>query len=138
MGIGVILLGMAVVWLLVFLWIGGPILLTDWVRNRRREAIRRQIALTEAIEGQFGSIVAPVVQKRLWGPWQIRIAVPFTRPSAVAKILSLAHEMLSAADRMKPSRYQIVLTPQPESIHEKRETRESQSVARWPNEIVAA
>jgi glutathione S-transferase len=95
---------------------GGPVVLVDWLRKRREETIRRQIVLTEAIDGHFGAIVSPVVmvKRPIWGPWKILMAVPFARPAAVARILALANEVLSVADRMSPDRYEIVLTPKPD------------------------
>ncbi len=138
MGIGVMSLGMLVFWLFVFLWIGGPMVLLGWLRNRRQEAIRRQIALTEAIDSQLGAIVAPVVSKPLWGPWQIQIAVPFSRPAAVGRILAVAHEVLSVADRMNPGRYQIVLTSKQEPIRKEREARPIRFTERWPGHTVVA
>jgi len=138
MGIGLMLLGMLVFWLFVFLWIGGPMVLLDWLRNRRKEAIRRQIALTEAIDSRLGAIVAPVVKKPLWGPWQIQIAVPFSRPATVGRILAVAHEVFSAADGTNPSRYRIVLTSKQDLIREERQVRASRSASQWPGEAVAA
>lgn len=124
-------LSLVVVPLYVALWIGGPMVLTDWLRKRRQETIKRQIALTDAIDGQFGAMVAPVVKRPLWGPWQIQIAVPFARPAAVGKILEVAHEVLSVADRMNPGRYEIVLTPKPDPMREEREMRAIQPAMRW-------
>jgi hypothetical protein len=58
--------------------------------------------------------VAPVVRKPLWGPWEILIAVPFARPATVGTIISVAHRVLSHADRLAHGDYRIVLTPQDE------------------------
>ncbi|HWU38609.1 MAG TPA: hypothetical protein VN203_13255, partial [Candidatus Acidoferrum sp.] len=111
---------------------GGPFVLVNWLRKRRREVIMQQIALTDAIDGNFGAIVSPVVTVRrpLWGPWQIKIALPFTRPAAVGRVLSLAHEVLAMAGRMNPNRYEIVLAPTPEAIR-KDNTPPYQSAERW-------
>jgi len=89
------------------------VLVSRWIRARR-EALGRQIALADAIDQEFAGIVAPVVTKPLWGPWQIRIAVPFTRPESVGTLFSVAHRVLSFADRMNPGRYRIVLTSREE------------------------
>jgi len=132
------LLGMAVVSLLAFLWIGAPILLTTWLRKRREEATQWQIALTDAIDGQLGMIVAPVVRQPLWGPRQIQLAVPFTRPSAAGRILAVAHQVLSAFDRMGPARYQLVLTPKPEPVRQGGEIPASRSAERWPGDTALA
>ncbi|HEX7512126.1 MAG TPA: hypothetical protein VF464_02040 [Candidatus Methylomirabilis sp.] len=106
-----LLLAVAMVTLYVFLWIGAPILLVGWLRSRRQEAIQRQIKLTDAIDARLGSIVSPVVTKPLWGPWRVRIAMPLIRPAPVGRILAITHGVLSGIDRVKPGRYQIVLTP---------------------------
>ena len=106
-----LLLAVAMVTLYFFLWIGAPILLVGWLRSRRQEAIQRQIALTDAIDGQFGPVVSPVVTKPLWGPWRVRIAMPLTRPVPVGRILAITHGVLSGVDRVNPGHYQIVLTP---------------------------
>jgi hypothetical protein len=106
-----LLLAVAMVTLYFFLWIGAPILLVGWLRSRRQEAIQRQIALTDAIDGQLGPVVSPVVTKPLWGPWRVRIAMPLTRPVPVGRILAITHGVLSGVDRVNPGHYQIVLTP---------------------------
>ena len=138
MGTDSILLGVVVASAFALLWFANPFVLMDRVRNRRDETIRRQIALTDAIDAELGAIVAPVVKKPLWGPWQIRIAVPFTRPAAVGRILAVAHEVFSASDRMSPDRYEIVLTPKQDPIREERKTRASQPAVRWHGDTIAA
>lgn len=90
--------------------------LAAWRERRVKAAVARQIALTDAIAAEFGAIVAPVVRKPLWGPWEIEIAVPFARPAAVGTILSIAHRVLAFAERTRPGRYRIVLTPQEEPV----------------------
>ncbi len=108
---------------------GGPVILVDWVRKRRRETVMQQIALTDAIYAQFGSIASPVVKRPLWGPRQIEFQVG---PRAVAKVLVAAHEVFSVADRMNLSRYQIVLTPRREPVRE-----EDKASARWSGDTIA-
>ncbi len=112
--------------------VGGPMLLMDWLRKRREETIRLQIALTDAIDGELGAIVSPVMKRPFWGPWQLRIAVPFARPAAVGRILALAHEVLSVADRMSPDRYQIVLTPKQDAIRTERSPGVTVPGGTWP------
>lgn len=138
MGAGPIWVGVVIFPLIVFVLIGGPMVLADWLRNRRQQAITRQIALTDAIDGELGAIVAPVVKKPLWGPWQIRIAVPFARTAAVGKILGVAHEVLSVADRMNPGRYEIVLTPTQDPMREERKARAGRPAERWPGGRILA
>ncbi len=101
--------------LLPLIAVGTLLELAAWWERRRQTAIARQIALTDAIGGELGAIVAPVVTKPLGRPWQIEIAVPFTRDATVGRILSIAHRVLSFAERMSPGDYRIVLTPPAES-----------------------
>lgn len=81
-------------------------------RERRIEgAVARQIALTDAIAEELGAVVAPVVTKRPWGPWRVRMAVPFGRPATTSRVLAIARRVL---DRACASGYEIVLVPQAE------------------------
>ena len=91
--------------------IGAIWLLDRWDRWRR-DAIERQMSLTEAIHRQFGAIVAPVVTRRFWGRWQVVIAVPFARPEIVAGLLALAQQAVPPSVRRSPRAFRIVLTPQ--------------------------
>ena len=97
---------------IVSVW--GLLELAAWQNRRRQETANRQIALTDAIWREVGAVASPVVKRPFFGPWQIQIAVPFSRPATVGTVLSVAHRILSFADRMGPRPYQIVLTPQDE------------------------
>lgn len=114
---------------------GGPVVLVDWLRKRRREVVMQQIALTDAIYAQFGAIASPVVKRPLWGPRQIQFEVG---RGAAAKVLAAAHEVLSVADRMNLGRYQIVLTPGPEPVREEEKTPTRQSTKRWHGDSIVA
>lgn len=138
MQIGVILVSVAASLLLGFALVGGPMLLVDWFRKRRQEAIDRQIALTDAIDGRLGAIVSPVVRKPLWGPWEIQIAVPFIRSAAVGKVLSVVDEVFSSVEGMDSSSYRIVLRAKQVPIREVREPRARRSATRWAGRPVAA
>ena len=81
-------------------------------RDRSRAAaVERQIALTDAITGELGAIVAPVVRKRPGGWWEVQMAVPLERTATVGRVVAIAHDVLAFADRGR-GRYEIVLTPQ--------------------------
>jgi hypothetical protein len=95
--------------MLPILAVVGLLLLSDWRERRHATRIARQIRLTDAIAGELGAIVAPVVTRRLGGPWRIEIAVPLGRTALVARILGIAHQALQ---RMAPEPYELVLTPQ--------------------------
>lgn len=131
MGTGTILLGMVVFSLAVFVLIGGPAIVTDWRRQRRTEATWRQIALTDAIDGRLGPIVSPVVTKLLWGPWQVQIAVPFTRPGTVGTILQVVEETLAPSADSPGGQYRVVLTPQPDASLAAGAARPNHSAANW-------
>lgn len=99
-------------------FVGWPIALIallDWNRRRREAAVRRQIALTDAIDGQVGAVVAPVVKKPFWRPWQIEVALPFDRPLTVGRILAVMHQALRAGDGTDATRYRIILAPKQEA-----------------------
>jgi hypothetical protein len=87
----------------------GLLSLAAW-RDRRREAvIARQIRLTDAIAEELGAIVAPVVEKRLGGPWRVAIHVPVGRPAIVSRIVAIAHDTLT---RVGTTPYELVLIPE--------------------------
>jgi hypothetical protein len=91
-------------------FVGFLLELTDWRERRRHAAIARQVALTDAIAAELGGIVAPLVEPSLWGPWRVHIAVPFSRPFLVGRIVAIANRVLARV----PGRHAIVLTAQEE------------------------
>jgi hypothetical protein len=138
MGIPPILLGMLLVSVYAFLWIGIPILLITWVRRRREEAIRLQIALTDAIHWELGAIASPVVENPLWGPRQVRIDAPLTQPAMVGRILAVTHAVLSAAEPTNPIRYRVTFTPTQTPSPGEGETRAGRSAERWAGDTIVA
>lgn len=88
--------------------------LVEWTDRARREIVERQVAVTNAIHRELGAIVAPVVTKRVWGPWRVRIAVPLERPAVVGQVLAIAHRALAAPER-PAQRLQIVVTQRAEA-----------------------
>jgi hypothetical protein len=82
--------------------------LAAWRDRRRQVAVARQIAVTDAIAWEMGAIVAPEVKPALWGPWELRIAVPLSRPLVVGRIVAIADCVLARI----PDRHEIVLVPQ--------------------------
>ena len=134
---GTILTGLQTLLVVLFMasLFGGPIILVDWLRKRRRETVMQQIALTDAIYAQYGPIASPVVKRPLWGPRQVELQVG---RGAVAKALVAAHEVLTIADRMNLRRYQIVLTPSQEPIRKEEKTPARQSTKRWHGDTIVA
>ena len=130
---GPILLGMTLVSLYMVLWLGLPMILTDWHRRRRARTMQRQIALTDAIDAEFGTMVAPQVEKPLRGPWQVRIAVPFGRPAVTAGILAATHRVFPADEQ-----YQVILTPTPDLTPEDARVRVGQATGRCSREALTA
>jgi hypothetical protein len=84
----------------------------EWRDRRRHAAVARQIALTDAIADELGGIVAPRVEPSLWGPWRVHIAVPFSRPLLVGRIVAIVNRVLARV----PGRHAIVLTAQEEPM----------------------
>lgn len=97
-----------------FALIGGPMVLTDWVRKRREVVIARQIALTDALDGQFGAIVTPVVTRPLFSPWEVRIALPLHRSAILTRMLAAVNEAFSRVEGPNPSSYRILLRVTPD------------------------
>ena len=79
-------------------------------RERAREArIVRQVAVTDAIHGELGAVVAPVVTRGAGRGWRVAIAVPFESPAIVGRVVAIAH---AAMLRDGAAEIEIVLTPQ--------------------------
>jgi hypothetical protein len=138
MHIGVVLVSGLAFALLGFVLLGGPMLLVDWARKRREQAIERQIALTDALDGQLGAIVAPVVTKPLLGPWEIQIAVPFHRFTTVARILSVVEKVFPDVEGEGPRPYRILLSAKLDSMRDARARRTPRSPKRWARKPMAA
>jgi hypothetical protein len=113
-------------------------LLADWVRSRRQSVIMRQIALTDALDGRLGAVVAPVVTKPLFGLWEVRIAVPLLGSAMLARIISVTHEVFSGVKGKHPSSYRMILSIKPDSVHTVPERRVLRSAKRWAGTPVAA
>jgi hypothetical protein len=138
MNAGVMIVSGAAFALLVFALVGGPMLLVDWSRKRRQTAIDRQIALTDALDSQLGAIVAPVVTKPLFGPWEIHVAVPFQHSAVVARILSVVDDKFAGVAGLKPNSYRIFLRSRPGSLRQMRAFRTPRFPKRWPGNTMAA
>jgi hypothetical protein len=100
----------AVFSVLAFTLLGGPMLVTDWARNRREEEITRQIALTDALDGRLGAVVAPIVKQTLLGGWEVRIAAPLLSPAAQARMLAVIDEVFADGKDAIRGSYRVVLT----------------------------
>jgi hypothetical protein len=137
MSIDVLASGAAFV-LLGFVLGGGPMFLADWFRKRRQEEIARQIALTDAIDGQVGAIVAPVVRKPLFNPWEVQVAVPVDQSATVARILSVVDEVFSDVGRGGSRSYRIFLTAQPDPRREARAPGTPRSATRLAGNPIGA
>lgn len=124
--------------LLEFVLVGGPMLLVDWSRKRRQAAIARQIALTDALDGQLGAIVSPVVTKPLSGPWEIQIAVPLSRLAAVGRILAIVNAVLSGVEGMRERSYRVVLRATQDAPREVGAPHARRAATRWAGGPVAA
>jgi hypothetical protein len=86
------------------------LVLSAWLQHARGCRAALQVAVTDALDRELGTVVAPVVRGWRWRAWELRIAVPFERPAIVGAVLAIAHRALAqdrAADRVR-----IVLVPQ--------------------------
>ncbi len=138
MDIGLTLVGGIAFLLLGFVLIGGPMIVADWFRKRRQAAVERQIGLTDALDQQFGAIVAPVVRRLLSGSWQIEIAAPYGRPTEMAGMLSVIDGVFSDAAGPNSPSYRIVLRPEPASLRETHRSRTLRPIGPWVRNPAAA
>jgi hypothetical protein len=114
MDAGMMVIAVAVFAVLAFTLLGGPMVLADWRRKRREAEVARQVALTDALDERLGAVVAPIVKKTLFGPWEVRIAAPLLLPTAQARMLAVIDEMFAdGKDAMRDS-YRVVLTVPPD------------------------
>jgi len=90
----------------------AALLLSTWRERIRLVAAARQIAVTDAIHGELGAVVSPVVRRRLGGRWQLVIPVPFDDFDTVTHVVRTAYGAFDAPERTKPGRFEIVLTQQ--------------------------
>jgi hypothetical protein len=86
------------------------------VQRMRLDAVRRQIALTDAIHAELGAVVAPTVRRRLGGRWQLLIPVPFDRPETVTRVIEVAYAAFGAPERAESGRFELVLSPQAKPV----------------------
>ena len=135
---GVMLVSVAAFVLLGSTLVGGPLLLIDWARERRRTVIERQIALTDALDGQLGPIVAPVVTKPVFGPWEIQIAVPYLRSAVLARILSVVDDIFAGVEGGGGPSYRIVLSATQDPLRETAGRRTRRLRKRWAGDPIAA
>jgi len=104
-------LGLGVALLPIALTVAALLLRERSARVRLAECAR-QIAVTDAIHGELGAIVAPVVRRRFWGRWQLVIPVPFDDLDSVGRVVRAAYQGFDAPERAIPGRFEIVLSPQ--------------------------
>jgi hypothetical protein len=78
----------------------SPVVLTvallaaaDRRQRRVQSEVARQIALTDALHGRLGALVAPVVRRR-GGVWQVSVAVPVGDGRIAGVLLTTVDEML--------------------------------------------
>ena len=100
----------------------AALLLSTWRARTRLLAIARQIAVTDAIHGELGAVVSPVVRHRLWGRWQLMIPVPFDDLDIVTHVVQTAYGAFDAVERTKPGRFEIVLSPQEQPVPRRERT----------------
>lgn len=93
--------------------VAGLLALVTWREHTRELVVARQVMLTDAIHRELGAVVAPVVEKRMFGRWQVRFAVPVERPTVVGRIVAIADDVLGG-ERMAAGGLRIILTPQTE------------------------
>jgi hypothetical protein len=138
MQLSLILVSLAAFVVIGFAFVGGPIVLADWSRKRSQGVADRQMALTEALDGQLGPIVAPVVTKPLFGPWEVQIAVPFQRPAMLARIVSVVDDVFFRFEGRSGRSYRMLLSAKPDCLAEASHRRTRRLAKRWASNPIAA
>ena len=90
--------------------------ISNWRQHVRLAEIARQITVTDAIHAELGAVVSPVVRRKLGRGWRLTILVPFDRPDTIMQVLSAAYGAFSTSERTSPAHFEIVLTPQEQSV----------------------
>jgi hypothetical protein len=85
------------------LWAAGKI------DQRRSERYARQIALTDAIHGELGAVVAPVLQRGRGGRWLVTMTVPVEQPAIVAAVVRITDQFFASWGDAPLASYEIVL-----------------------------
>ena len=85
---------------------------TEWRQAWRLSEIARQIAVTDAIHAELGAVVSPTVRRHLGNRWRLAIAVPFDNLDTVTRVVESASRAFNVAERAKPGRFELVLSPQ--------------------------
>ncbi len=94
-----------------FLGIASVFWLVGAMRERRRRAIARQIALTDEIHRELGAAAAPFVRERARGGWHVRVAVPLDSPGTVGALVRIIEAFFASCDGAGATGLEIVLTP---------------------------
>jgi hypothetical protein len=103
--------GLAVVVLTPPVLLSTLLLVSGRLQRARADTAARQVAVTDAIHRELGAVVAPVMRRRGWRAWELRMALPLERPNLVGPVLAAAHRSLAGFDRPGPDRVRIVLVP---------------------------
>ena len=138
MNAGVMVISAAASVLLGSTLVGGPMVLADWMRTRRQALIARQIALTDALDAQFGALLTPVVTKPLFGPWEVRIAVPPPGSPVLARIIAVTDAVFASVEGTRPMRYRMDLRVTPTARLAGPDDRGSRGAKRWAGPPVTA
>jgi hypothetical protein len=92
------------------------LLVVGSVQRAHETQIAQQIAVTDAIHGELGAVVAPFVTRRLGGRWRVEVAVPFDSPAIVERVVAIAHAAMARSERARG--VEIVLSAQDPGVRQ--------------------
>ncbi len=98
--------------LIPFLAIWGLLRFARAVERRRDARVARQIALTDAIHRELGSVAAPNVRRTWSGEWVVSMRLALAREGTVGTITRITNDLFRRLDRQDPPRLRVVLIPQ--------------------------
>jgi len=88
------------------------LLLAESAQRARERRISRQVAVTDAIDAEFGLLLAPVVTRRRGGAWRVEVAMPLDQAAMVGRVVALAHAAMQRAEPRLASLDVVVRAPE--------------------------
>ena len=88
------------------------LLVAEATQRARERRIARQVVVTDAIDAEFGLVLAPVVTRGRGRGWRVEIAMPLDEAAMVGRVVALAHAAMRRAEPGLASLDVVVRAPQ--------------------------
>jgi hypothetical protein len=91
------------------------LLVAEATQRARERRIARQVAVTDAIDAEFGLVLAPVVTRGRGRGWRVEIAMPLDEAAMVGRVVALAQAAMRRAEPRLASLDVVLRTPTPDN-----------------------